>query len=144
MMPLTRENVLDPSKKKGLLLRLFLYANAWALSLGLLAVITSISYFIDPDTLLKNNALGESLRNWAYAWNVLYFFGGMGMVVGLVKRSRPIDMAGLIFMAGALIINAFAILAIRGGAAAASAPALIALALAALARVRYLYVIGRL
>lgn len=143
-MPLSRANLLDPTKRKGLRLRLFLYANAWAFSLGLLAVVTSISYFLDPDTLLENNALGESLRSWAYAWNVLYFFGGLGMVVGLVKRHRPTDMAGLIFMAGALLINAFAILAIRGGAAAASAPALIALTLAALARVRYLYVIGKL
>lgn len=119
-------------------------ANSWVLALGVLAVFAAFSYFVDPNTLLKQNALGQALRGWAYAWNVLYFLGGVCIVYGVVALNRAIDIAGQFFMAGALFVNVICILFLRGGAAAASAPGLIALGVAALLRARFLYLSGKL
>lgn len=123
--------------------RLFLYSNAWALAIAALAVISAIAYFLQPDLLLnRSNSIGTSLGVWAYLWNALYLAGGLGILIGLILPSRALDMAGLCFMAGALIINGICVLFARHGAAAA-APALFALAVAAMARLRALYILGK-
>lgn len=123
---------------------MLLYANAWAVAIATLAVISSSAYFIHPQLLVNSsNSVGETFGLWAYAWNAFYLLGGIGMLVGLFKPSRAIDMMGLSFMAGALFINGIATFFARHGAAAA-APSLFALAIAAVARLRILYIAGKL
>ena len=111
------------------------YRNAWALWIGILSVFTGVYYLVDPEALLRSNALAETLKTWAYAWNILYLIGGLGIVYGLLKPNRSIDVAGLAFFAGAVIINAVAVMTVRGPAGASGA-VLFGFAIAAIMRLR--------
>lgn len=122
--------------------RLNIYLNAWALLVGFLAVLQSVQYFIDPDSLKQNSSLGDVLQNWAYVWNVFYFLGGIGILYGIIRPHRMIDVYGLCSFIVALAINALVIIFVRGSGAGAVVPTLVAVALTCALRIWFLVTTG--
>jgi hypothetical protein len=118
--------------------RAYLFANAWALVIAISAVLTSAFYFVNPEALL-GTALAHSVPAWtAFTWNICYGWGGLLMIYGLWKPSRPIDILGLSALAAGMLLNAIAILFVRGDQSIASAFVIIAFAIAACMRIALL------
>lgn len=112
--------------------------NAWAILIGFLSVLQSTRYFIDPHSLEQQSSVGEALHGWAIAWNIFYCFGGLGMLYGLLRPSRIVDIFGLCAMTAAVLINVLAILFVRPSATGAVLPTLIGVALTATLRIWFL------
>jgi hypothetical protein len=112
-----------------------IFANAWPFWIGVLSVMGAVAYFIDPNVLLHRSLIGQQLKGWAYAWNALYLVGGLGMVIGILRLSSAIDVFGLCCFAGAILIQAMAVLSTHPPTPFLSAATFVGLFLAAVMRI---------
>lgn len=94
-------------------------ANSFELFVALLSINAGIAFLLSPDD-LEHAAVGQLLHPWDFAWNVLYVVGGLLIVVGLMRRSVRVEVAGLWLFASAVAIADLAVIAVAGlvGAAA--------------------------
>lgn len=85
---------------------------------GLLALVACVNAIANPDA-LRPSSIAEVLGGWPlYTWAALYGLGGLLIVAGGIARRTDLEEPGLrLFIAG-MAVNAFAILALRGGASA--------------------------
>lgn len=109
-------------------------------SLGLAAVIVAGAGLIQPDAITNTSAAVALDSSLDLIWLIGYFLGGLLACAGAQWRPYPrpeLEAAGAWLLAGAMLINACAIIAIRGPVAGGlTSVGLIALADVLIARAR--------
>jgi hypothetical protein len=102
----------------------YLYAHAFEALIALAAIISGVSFFVHTNEHMAQTPLGRALPGmWDDVWNLAYVLGGTLILIGLTfvtKRIKLYDgnyiygpaseLAGLIILASAVLINATAIL----------------------------------
>jgi hypothetical protein len=116
----------------------YLAAHAFELFTASLAIFAAAAFFAQPDQLARS-AVGQAVHPFDYAWNVSYGLGGILVTVGILRRAEWLEVAGLSFFAGAVLVNGVAIFLERGLTGLASAPPLIGFAIASVSRIAYLW-----
>lgn len=91
------------------------WVNAFEASIAFVGAVTSISFFVSPDDLARS-PVGIALHPWDYVWNAGYFIGAVGILIGLWKGRGDVEAGGLLFLAGAIFVQAGAVLDIVGWA----------------------------
>lgn len=110
-----------------------LEANVFELFVALLALVSAVSYFVDPHTA---SGLAVSHVDFPDAvWAAMYGGGSALVVAGLVLMRGQIEAAGLVLFAGAITIQAIAVAQIGGWSAYVGILILSSFALASLTRV---------
>jgi hypothetical protein len=130
---------MTPSNAPEAYRRAYLYANAFEFWLGFAAVVSGITYAINPAA-LHNSAVGEQSGVLAYVWAIMYFLGGLGIVTGfwnaVNERGWRLELAGLWILAGGLISNGCSVILEHGIVGISSTTTFYALAAACLMRGR--------
>lgn len=91
--------------------RAYLEAHVFELSLAIVAMVTAATFFASPDT-LEHSAIGRAVHPFDYAWNGLYIVGGFLIVIGLVRPSHRLELAGLIMFGSAITVAGIALAAL--------------------------------
>jgi hypothetical protein len=91
--------------------RAYLEAHVFELSLAIVAIVTAATFFLSPAT-LEGSAIGHAVHPFDYAWNGLYLAGGLLIVVGLVRPTHRLELAGLIMFGAAITVAGVALAAL--------------------------------
>lgn len=91
------------------------WVNSFEASIALVGAITSISFFVNPDDLARS-PVGLALHPWDYLWNAGYLIGAVGILFGLWKGRGDVEAGGLMFFAGAILVQAGAVFDVVGWA----------------------------
>lgn len=116
--------------------------GAFELFVALLAVLSCVIFFVKP-SLYASSAVAQ-FAPWDFAWNTMYGVGGVLVIVGLVRLSPRLEVAGLCLFCSAVSINAVLVLSVYGGAAWPTIPTFVGFAAASLVRIAYLVHLSRL
>lgn len=118
-----------------------LAAAAFEAALAVAAVASAAAFFLDPDV---NGAAAISLfGGLAWAFQGLYLAGGLLILAGFGLGSLRAELAGLIFLAGALATNVVAVLDVRAVTALTTTAVLGAVLAACVVRGVIIYRAGR-
>lgn len=110
----------------------YIEANIFELFVALLALTSSVSYFIDPHT-----AGGLAVSHVAFpdvAWAAMYGTGSFLVCLGLVTIRGQVEAAGLVLFAGAVVIQALAVASVGGWSSYVGVLILVSFAAASLTR----------
>lgn len=92
----------------------YLLANIFEAASGFAGALGGASYFLDQHSLL-DASIGHALQHLAAAWSILYFLGGVLIVVGLLGGSLRVELAGLCLFFPAALTEGVAILTVAPG-----------------------------
>lgn len=96
--------------------RAYLEAHVFELLIGVLSVVTAVTFFAEPGD-LSRTAIGQSVHPFDYGWNALYLAGGALITLGLARPSYRLEAAGLLMLAGAVTAGAVALIDVAGATA---------------------------
>lgn len=113
----------------------YLRAHSFEAALGVAAVIAGLVYVTDPEA-LRATSIGASTGAYAPAWSALYFFGGLGILGGLISGSLRVELAGLCLFMPAMVFEGIVILAVAGSRGISPAASFVAFTVAAALRAR--------
>lgn len=105
-----------PANERRVFTRGYLLGNAFELWIALAAILTALTYFYDPAA-LTDSSVGRVAHPIAFTWNTGYLTAGVLITTGLWRPSPRLELAGLSLFSSAVLINAVAIVAVRGSAA---------------------------
>lgn len=124
--------------------RHYVFAHAFEFFIAVASIISGITYLIDP-ALLASVSLGKQLpESLVTLWQLLYLAGGIMVAYGIAWLSPRTEVAGLIFFASAISINAIAISTVVGARGAAAIASYVGFALACGARIYVVFGIERI
>ena len=92
----------------------YLTANIFEAATGLAAALGGGFYFLDEHSLL-DASVGKGLQSLSTVWSILYFAGGLLMLVGLLRANLRMELVGLCFFLPAALTESVAILLIANG-----------------------------
>lgn len=96
--------------------RSYLHENRFEAGFGGLALLSAIQFYLDP-TSFQRTAVGMALHGpLDDIWSLMYGFGGLAIIVGIVTRYIAIEAAGLWLLGSATVVNMYGICLVRGGA----------------------------
>lgn len=88
-------------------------ANPHEAFIALLSFLVAVQFFLSP-TNLDNSAVGRELPPWDWIWNSGLALGALFILVGLYRGRANVEVAGLMFHSGAILVQAIAVVAIFG------------------------------
>lgn len=123
---------LDPKVAR----RVYVMQNVVWVWLGLVGIVSCVQFFVDPSA-IKMTAIGHKLSNGLdVGWSVGYGVGGTFIALGIMLIRTRTEVVGHIFFAGAVLVNAIAVLDVAGPGLAFWT--ILGIAAASLARMFYL------
>lgn len=111
----------------------YLLANVFEAATGLAAAAGGVGYFFDEHSLL-DASIGQGLQSLAGAWSILYFAGGVMILLGLVRGSLRVELAGLCLFLPAALTEGATIALFAGSKGSAPGALFLGLAVAAVFR----------
>lgn len=109
-------------------------ANGFEAWIAIAAVLTAVRFFLDPSAVLDETPVGITFGPWDTIWTFGYLFGGLGILSGLWVGRGDFEVAGLMFMSGALLVQSIATAILLGGAAIVGVTLYLSVVTACLAR----------
>lgn len=117
--------------------RAYLLAHVFELLLGVMAVLPSVAFLLDPAT-RRRSSVGAALAPFDVIWNVGYLAAGIALVLGIVLANRRVEAVGLCLLAGGIFVNLAAAISVAGFVNLAGLGLLAAVILACIARLSVL------
>lgn len=114
-------------------------ANSFEAWIAVAAVLTSARFFLDPTARLEDTPVGVAFAPWDTVWSVLYLLGGLGILLGLWLGRGDLEVAGLMFLSGALVIQSIATVMLLGRTAIVGITLYVSVILACQARAWLIY-----
>lgn len=93
----------------GRLRRIRFEANGFEAMIAIACTVSALRFFLDPDA-LSRSPVGQVLHPWDYLWSVGFLLGGLGILAGLWFGRGDFEVFGLLFLAGAVTVQASAVL----------------------------------
>lgn len=106
----------------------FLQAHSFEVAIAFAALLTSLQFIFDP-SVRAETTIGSLGTTSSWMWAVLYLFGAVGILWGMLGMSDRIEIAGLSCFTAACLVNAFGLWQIRGDRAVYIAITFLALAI---------------
>lgn len=85
-------------------------ANSFEVLIAAFGVVVALLYFVRPST-LGSDAVSQAIKRGAWAWDTLYGLAGLGILVGLWRRSIRLEVVALCIFSGSIAIQVVAIVA---------------------------------
>lgn len=104
---------------------MYLAANSYEAFVAVSAIIAGIVFFGHPDSLV-DSSVGRTIHPFDFAWNALYFLGGVLNFSGLIVNrdtfkvlgreisGYAMELAGITFLSVAVLVNAITALSVGG------------------------------
>lgn len=108
-------------------------ANSWEVFIAFLCLLACLTYFVG-DGVQERSPTGELLGRWGYLWVAGLFLAAVLILAGLWFGRANVEVAGLVSLVTAVLIQVLALLSVIGLSAVFSAVTFIGLAWAAGAR----------
>lgn len=88
---------------------LYRLANAIWVALGVAAILSTFSWFLDPDAAART-ALGKNLSGpLDEGWQILWGIGGMALTIGVLWLKPRMEIIGHMFVSSSVLTNAVAV-----------------------------------
>jgi hypothetical protein len=89
-----------------------LLANMFEAFLAAVALLTAALFFLQPHD-LSLSPIARAFP-WAIVWNAGYALAGVLTLTGLISFRRDVEIAGLMFLTGSILVQVMALLVVRG------------------------------